>query len=65
MTFPFSGSVELVDPETGEQQVVNAADAASDYRKTVEEVRGRLQKECQEMRIDYVPLDTSNPMTRR
>ncbi|MFO1065147.1 MAG: DUF58 domain-containing protein [Pirellulales bacterium] len=61
VTFPFQGSVELVDPETGERQSVNAADAGSDYRLAVEEMRSRLRKDLTEMRIDYVPLDTSQP----
>ena len=61
VTFPFTGNVELVDPETGERQSVNAADAGKDYRRTVEELRLRFQRECREMRIDYVPLDTSQP----
>jgi uncharacterized protein (DUF58 family) len=61
VTFPFTGNLELVDPETGERQSVNAADAASDYREAVAETRARLHRELLEMRIDYVPLDTSQP----
>lgn len=61
VTFPFTGSVELLDPESGQRQVVNATDAANDYRRTVQETRDRMQRECKEMRIDYVPLDTSMP----
>lgn len=61
VSFPFTGNLELVDPETGERQVVNATDAAVDYRRTVAELRAKLERECREMRIDYVPLDTSQP----
>lgn len=61
VSFPFTGNLELVDPETGDRQLVNAADAAADYRRTVDELRDRLRRECREMRIDYVPLDTSQP----
>lgn len=61
VTFPFTGNIELVDPETGERQSVNATDAAVDYRRTVDELRTKLQRDCREMRIDYVPLDTSQP----
>ncbi len=61
VTFPFTGSVELLDPETGERQAVNASDAASDYRQAVADMRNKLQRECTEMNIDYVPLDTSQP----
>lgn len=61
VTFPFSGNLELIDPESGERQLVNAADTAGDYRKQVDEMRKRLNQELTEMRIDYVPLDTSLP----
>jgi uncharacterized protein (DUF58 family) len=61
VSFPFQGSVELVDPETGETQGINATDAAADYRRAIQELRQRIDRECTEMRIDYVPLDTSQP----
>ena len=40
---------------------MRAADAAEDYRKTVQEFRDRLDKNFSESGIDYVPLDTSMP----
>lgn len=61
VTFPFQGTVQLRDPETGASESVRAADAATEYRKTVEEFRKRLEREFSESRIDYVPLDTSQP----
>jgi uncharacterized protein (DUF58 family) len=61
VTFPFQGTVQLRDPETGNSEAVRAADAASEYRKTVESFRQRLDREFNESRIDYVPLDTSQP----
>jgi uncharacterized protein (DUF58 family) len=61
VTFPFQGTVQLRDPETGNSEAVRAADAASEYRKTVESFRQRLDRELSESRIDYVPLDTSQP----
>ncbi len=61
VTFPFQGSVQLIDPETGTSQAVSAADAAEDYRRTIEAYRGRLDKSLRESRVDYVPLDTSQP----
>lgn len=61
VTFPFQGMVQLVDPETGQSEPVSAADAAHDYRQTVEEYRSRLKQELTESRMDYVALDTQQP----
>ena len=61
VTFPFTGTVQLRDPETGASEPVRAADAAEEYRRTIEKFRSRLDKEFSESRIDYVPLDTSMP----
>ncbi len=64
VSFPFQGSLQLRDPETGVIEPVRAADAAAEYRKTIEQFRARLDKELSESRIDYVPLDTSLPYDR-
>ncbi len=61
VTFPFHGTMQLRDPETGASETVRAADAAPEYRKTIEAFRKRLEREFNESRIDYVPLDTSQP----
>ena len=61
VTFPFQGTVQLRDPETGATEPVRAADAADEYRKTIEAFRQRLDREFSQSRIDYVPLDTSQP----
>ena len=61
VSFPFQGSVQLRDPETGASEPVQAADAAEEYRQTVRKFRERLDKEFSESRIDYVALDTSMP----
>lgn len=61
VTFPFQGMVQLRDPETGNSEPVRAADAAEEYRKTIQAFRSRLDKKLSESRIDYVPLDTSMP----
>ncbi len=64
VTFPFKGNLKLHDPETGQSQAVVAADAAEDYRRRIGEFRDRLAKSLSESRIDYVPLDTSQPYDR-
>ena len=61
VTFPFQGMLQMRDPETGQTEPVRAADAAEEYRRTIDAFRGRLDKELTESRIDYVPLDTSQP----
>jgi uncharacterized protein (DUF58 family) len=61
VSFPFQGMLQLRDPETGAIEPVRAADAAAEYRKTIEQFRKRMDKELSESRIDYVPLDTSIP----
>lgn len=61
VTFPFQGSVQLRDPETGASEPVRAADAAEEYRETIRRFRSKLDKEFSDSGIDYVPLDTSMP----
>ncbi len=61
VTFPFQGMLQLRDPETGSTEPVRAADAAEAYRETIQNFRARLDQELSESRIDYVPLDTSQP----
>ncbi len=61
VTFPFQGTLQLRDPESGASEPVRAADAAAEYRSTIEAFRKRLDKEFSESRIDYIPLDTSQP----
>ncbi len=61
VTFPFKGTVQLRDPETGQSEPIHVADAADDYRRTVNAFRKRLDKEFSEAGIDYVAVDTSQP----
>ncbi|MEZ6136762.1 MAG: DUF58 domain-containing protein [Pirellulaceae bacterium] len=61
VSFPFQGMLQMRDPETGQVESVRAADAAEEYRRSIDDFRRRLDKEFTESRIDYVPLDTSQP----
>ena len=61
VTFPFKGTVQLRDPETGQSEPVRVADAADDYRRTVNAFRKRLDKEFSGAGIDYVAIETSQP----
>ena len=62
--FPFKGSVDLVDPETGANLVLDADGLRNDYREAVDEFRGTFRRECLAMGADYVPLDTSMAFDR-
>jgi uncharacterized protein (DUF58 family) len=59
--FPFSGLVQLNDPESGQSVSVNADDIGHEYRENIRQYRESLQRGCSQTRIDYVPLDTSMP----
>ena len=59
VTFPFSGLVELKDPESGQIQKVDADGMRADYVETLEELRSTYRQECRSIGADYVPLDTS------
>lgn len=62
--FPYSGNLELLDPESGDTAVVDAAGIKVDYLEAVESFRADLQSACRSVGADYVPLDTSLPFDR-
>ncbi|MDR1958987.1 MAG: DUF58 domain-containing protein [Planctomycetaceae bacterium] len=62
--FPFSGSIELEDPESRENVRGNATALRKDYLEELEQFRNRFRRECSQTRIDYVPLDTSMPFDK-
>lgn len=64
VTFPFDGMVDLKDPESGDNLVLDAAGMRADYQETVEEMRGKYRRECMSMGADYVALDTSMQFDR-
>lgn len=59
VNFPFTGVVELEDPETGEKVQVDAASYRADYVAEVTAFRDAYRRECFQTGIDYVSLDTS------
>ncbi|MCU0719598.1 MAG: DUF58 domain-containing protein [Pirellula sp.] len=59
--FPFTGLVQLEDPETKQSVSVNADDICHEYKENVKKFRDDLKKGLSESKIDYVPLDTSMP----
>lgn len=64
VSFPFDGMVDLRDPETDTNVVLDAAGIRSDYLETLEELRETYRKECLAIGADYVALDTSMPFDR-
>ena len=61
VTFPFSGLVQLNDPESRQSLNVNADDIGHEYRENIRNYRESLRRGCSQSRIDYVALDTSMP----
>jgi uncharacterized protein (DUF58 family) len=64
VAFPFSGLVELEEPETSERLEVDADGFRKDYLQEIEQFRETYRRECFQSGIDYVPLDTSMPFDR-
>jgi len=64
VTFPFTGMVELEDPETGEVLTVDARGLEPGYRAEIDARREALKRRCFGLGIDYVPLDTSMQFDR-
>jgi uncharacterized protein (DUF58 family) len=59
--FPFHEPVEIEDMESRERLITHGWEVAREYRLRIEEWCARLQRECRERLIDYVPLDTATP----
>ena len=57
--FPFDGMLDLLEPESGENLIVDAQGIKGDYLRAMEELRANYRKECLGMGADFVELDTS------
>ena len=62
--FPFEGLVELHDPETNDTLQVDADAYRTEYLDEIGQFRKRYERECRQIGIDYVPLDTSMQFDR-
>jgi uncharacterized protein (DUF58 family) len=62
--FPFSGLVELEEPESKARLEVDADNYRRDYLRELESFRETYRQECFQSGIDYVELDTSMPFDR-
>jgi uncharacterized protein (DUF58 family) len=64
VTFPFTGSVDLLEPETDDHEIVDAAGIRNEYLQAVSDLRERFRTTCLAVGADYVPLDTSMPFDK-
>lgn len=64
VSFPFSGSVDLVEPESDDHEIVDAAAIKADYLEALNELRDRYRQVCLSIGADYVALDTSMPFDK-
>ncbi|MGB7346619.1 MAG: DUF58 domain-containing protein [Pirellulaceae bacterium] len=62
--FPYDGPVQFEDAETGETISVDATGFRDEYLQQLEEFREQYRTGCSNLRIDYVPLDTSMPFDK-
>lgn len=64
VSFPFSGTVDLREPETGQSRIVDADGIRADYVDSLRELRDGYRRQCLSIGADYVPLDTSMPFDK-
>jgi uncharacterized protein (DUF58 family) len=64
VNFPYSGSVEFEDTESGQTITVDASEIRNEYLQDLDEFRQQYRNGCDRLRIDYVPLDTSMPFDK-
>jgi uncharacterized protein (DUF58 family) len=57
--FPFDGLVEFEEPETLDKLQVDANNFKADYLKELADFREAYRRQCFQIGIDYVPVDTS------
>ena len=62
--FPFEGMVDLRDPETGENLILDADGMRADYLDAIQELCGGYRKESLAAGVDYVGLNTSQPFDK-
>ena len=62
LTFPFSAAARFTDVETAEAVVADPARARADYLRALADLTLRYDSELRRAGIDYVQLDTSQPL---
>lgn len=64
VNFPYDGPVQFEDAETGQTVSVDATGFREDYLRQLDEFRQAYREGCNNLRIDYVALDTSMPFDK-
>ena len=59
VTFPYDGLIEFEDPEGDTLVQVDAAYERASYMERLAEFRESYRRECFQIGVDYVPIDTS------
>ena len=59
--FPYEGPVQFTDSESGQTVSVDATGFRDDYLAALDDFRNAYREGCNQLQIDYVPLDTSMP----
>ncbi|MEL6104766.1 MAG: DUF58 domain-containing protein [Planctomycetota bacterium] len=59
--FPYEGPVQFTDSESDQSVSVDATGFRDDYLAALEEFREAYREGCNQLHVDYVPLDTSMP----
>ncbi|HEV3137833.1 MAG TPA: DUF58 domain-containing protein [Pirellulales bacterium] len=62
--FPFSGMIEFEEPETREKIQIDASSFRSDYLGEIQSFCDTYRRECFQIGVDYVQLDTSMQFDR-
>lgn len=62
LQFPFTDTAKFEDPETGEQIMVVPTLIRDDYVRAVEEFMEDNRKGCAKIQVDYLSMDTSQPL---
>jgi uncharacterized protein (DUF58 family) len=62
--FPFTGLVDLEEPESHTHLEIDADSFRRDYLKEIKSFRESYHRDCFQSGIDYVQLDTSMPFDR-
>lgn len=64
VNFPYDGPVQFEDAESGETVSVDATGFREDYLAQLDTFRQTYREKCNQLHIDYVPLDTSMPFDK-